>query len=72
MTLVLPLCNLPTHWYTFLCMKEFSPYCANILLWILEGVTPSNYKNWMTTCCSTMMQSKSGADMFWQWLHKLH
>jgi hypothetical protein len=30
--LVLPLWNLSIHWYTFLCVIQFSPYCDNILL----------------------------------------
>jgi hypothetical protein len=28
-TLALSLWNLPIHWYTFLCITQFSPYCAN-------------------------------------------
>jgi len=38
MTFVLPLWNLSTHWYTFLCIIQFSLFCANILLWISEGL----------------------------------
>jgi hypothetical protein len=38
--LFLPLWNLFTHCYTFLCVIQFSPYCGNILLWILEGFYP--------------------------------
>jgi len=29
-------------------IKQFSPYHANILLWILEGFTLSDHKNQMT------------------------
>jgi len=58
----LPLLNLSTHWYTFLRIMQFSPYCANILLWISEDFTPSDHKNWMTPHCSTMVQSESGAN----------
>jgi hypothetical protein len=60
-TLVLPLWNLSTHWYTFLCLIQFSPYCANILLWLSESFTPSDCKNQMTTCCSTTVKFKSGS-----------
>jgi hypothetical protein len=42
---VLPLWNLSTHWYTFLCTIQFYQYCANILLWISEGFTLSDHKN---------------------------
>jgi hypothetical protein len=44
MTLVLPLLNLFTHWYIFLCAIQFSLYCANILLWILECFPPVTTK----------------------------
>jgi hypothetical protein len=40
--------ELSTHRYTFLDVIKFSPYCANILLWISEGFIPSDHKNWMT------------------------
>jgi hypothetical protein len=32
LTLVLPLSKLSTHWYTFLCVIELSPYFAKSLL----------------------------------------
>jgi len=32
----------------------------------------SDHKSQMTAHCSTMMQSKSRANMFTLWLHKLH
>jgi hypothetical protein len=43
-TFLLPLWTLSTHWYTFLCIIQFSPYCANISLRISEGFTPSKTK----------------------------
>jgi len=62
-----PLHYLSIHWCTFLCVIQFSLYCANILLWILEGFTPSGHKNQMTACCSTVVQSEIEADMFTLW-----
>jgi hypothetical protein len=53
MVLVLPLWNLFTHWYTFLCVIQFFPYYANILLWISEGFTPYDHINEMIAHCST-------------------
>jgi len=40
-TLLLKFWNLSTHWFTFLCVMQFSPYCANIL----EGFTASDHRN---------------------------
>jgi hypothetical protein len=65
--LVLPLQNFYTHWYSFLCVIQVSPYCANILLWILEGLTLCDHKNQMTTCCLTVMQSESRDEIFTLW-----
>jgi len=33
-----------THWCTFLCIMQFFPYYANILLWILKGFSLSDHK----------------------------
>jgi hypothetical protein len=70
--LVLPLWNPSIHSYTFLCIAQFHLYCANILLWISEGFTPSDSRTWMTAHCSTTVQSESGANIFILWLHDLH
>jgi hypothetical protein len=43
-TRVLPLWNPSIYWYTFLCIMQFSPYCAEILLWISESFTSSDHK----------------------------
>jgi hypothetical protein len=64
--LVLPPWNLSTYWYTFLYTIQFSLYCANIFLWISEGFTTFDHKNWMTARCSTVVQNKSRADMYEQ------
>jgi len=49
----------PTGRYAFLCVMQFSSYCANILMWISEGFIPPEHKNWMTERSSTMLQSES-------------
>lgn len=67
-TLVLPLWNFSTHWFTFLNEKQTSPCCATIRPWFSEGFTPSDHKNRVTACCSTVVQSESRADI---WLHEL-
>jgi hypothetical protein len=56
---VLLLWNLSTHWYTFLCIMH-------------NTVFASDHKNQMTARCLMIVQSKSGANMFTPWLHKLH
>jgi len=60
----LPLLNLYTHWYTYLCVIQISPNCANILLCIWEGFTHSDHINQTTAHCLTMVQSKSRTNMF--------
>jgi len=69
---VQPLWHLSTHWYTFLCIIQFSLYCANILLWISEGFTPCDHISQMRENCSTVVQSRSGTYMFTLGLHKHH
>jgi hypothetical protein len=65
--LVLKLRNHSTHWYTFLCVMQFHPFCANSLLLIWGGFSLSGHKNRMTSRRSTVVQSESGADMI-TWL----
>jgi len=40
---------------------EFSPYCAKVFLWILEGFIPSDHSSRMSALCSTVVQSEIGA-----------
>jgi hypothetical protein len=63
MTLVLPLWNLFTHWYTFLYIIQFSLNCANICLWILESFTHYDHRNGMTARRSRMVQYEKRADV---------
>jgi len=70
--LVLSLWNLSTSWYTFLCIMQFSLYCANILLWILEAFTPL----WPQKSNDSMLLNNGAvwkqAIMFTLWLHEFH
>jgi len=56
--------NFSTHRCMFLCSIQFSLYCVNILLFVLEGFTSCDHKNQMRACSSTMVQSERGANLF--------
>jgi len=55
-----PFCPLLHHSYVI----QFSLYCTNIILRILESFALSDHKNQIIAYCSIVVQSESRADMF--------
>jgi len=69
MAVVLPLCTLPTHWYTFPLHNNFLHIVQTLFC---ESRRVLTLWPQMTVCYSTMVQSNSRAVMFTLQLQKLH
>ena len=62
-TLMWSFLNCSIHSQTLCCGKTLFPYCAESLQWILAPDTPSDYKKWITECCSSVVQTESRVAM---------